>query len=194
MRMSKPRMLVHICCAPDAAYVIGLLKEDYEVTGYFYNPNIHPHEEYALRLSEARKVSEILGVRLIEEVYDDSRWMALAQKFRDAPEKGKRCDVCYAMRLERTARAASESGFDFFATIMSLSPWKKADVLNRIGRMFGRRHGVKFLEANFKKKNGFKKSVEISKAWDVYRQDYCGCIYSRRNLKGRTSEREKTKE
>ena len=187
-------MLVHICCAPDAAYVIGLLKEDYEVTGYFYNPNIHPPEEYALRLAEARKVAGILGVRLIEAEYDDSRWMALAQKFSGEPEKGRRCDVCYAMRLERTARAASDNGFDFFTTIMSLSPWKKADVLNRIGRMFGRRYRVKFLEANFKKKDGFKKSVEISKAWDVYRQDYCGCVYSRKNLKGRSSDGEKAKD
>jgi len=187
-------MLVHICCAPDAAYVLGILKEDYEVTGYFYNPNIHPAEEYALRLAEARKVAGILGIRLIEDEYDDARWMALAQKFKDEPEKGRRCDVCYAMRLERTARAASDSGFEFFATIMSLSPWKKADVLNRIGRMFGRRYGVKFLEANFKKKDGFKKSVEISKAWEIYRQDYCGCVYSQKNLKGRPSDREKTKE
>jgi predicted adenine nucleotide alpha hydrolase (AANH) superfamily ATPase len=192
--MSKPRMLVHICCAPDAAYVIGLLKENYDVTGFFYNPNIHPAEEYALRLLEAKKVADILGVRLVEEAYDDSRWLALAQKFKDEPEKGRRCDVCYAMRLERTARAAAAQGFDFFTTIMSLSPWKKADVLNRIGRMFGRRYGVEFLEANFKKKDGFKKSVEISKAWNIYRQDYCGCIYSRRNLKGQSSDQEKPKD
>jgi len=177
-------MLVHICCAPDAAYVIGILKENYEVTGFFYNPNIHPVEEYARRLREAKKIADLLGVPLIEEVYDDSRWMTLVKKFRDEPEKGRRCDVCYAIRLERTARAASANGFDFFATIMSLSPWKKADVLNRIGRMFGRRYGVKFLEANFKKKDGFKKSVELSRAWDIYRQDYCGCLYSRRNVKG----------
>lgn len=187
-------MLAHICCAPDAAYVIGILKENYEITGFFYNPNIHPAEEYALRLTEAKKVADILGVPLIEEAYDDSRWMALAQKFKDEPEKGRRCDVCYAIRLERTARAASAYGFDFFTTIMSLSPWKKADALNRIGRMFGRRHGVKFLEANFKKKDGFKKSVELSKTWDIYRQDYCGCIYSRRNMKGQSGDSEKAKE
>lgn len=192
--MSKPKMLAHICCAPDAAYVIGILKENYEITGFFYNPNIHPAEEYALRLTEAKKVADILGVPLIEETYDDSRWMALAQKFKDEPEKGRRCDVCYAIRLERTARAASAHGFDFFTTIMSLSPWKKADALNRIGRMFSRRHGVKFLEANFKKKDGFKKSVELSKTWDIYRQDYCGCIYSRRNMKGQSGDSEKAEE
>jgi predicted adenine nucleotide alpha hydrolase (AANH) superfamily ATPase len=192
--MSKPRILVHVCCAPDAAYVIGLLQEDYDVTGFFYNPNIHPAEEYALRLLEAKKVAHILDVRLVEDAYDDTRWLALTQKFKDEPEKGRRCDVCYALRLGRTARAASAQGFDFFTTIMSLSPWKKADVLNRIGRMFGRRYGVKFLEANFKKKDGFKKSVEISRAWDIFRQDYCGCIYSRRNLKGQSSDQDKAKD
>jgi predicted adenine nucleotide alpha hydrolase (AANH) superfamily ATPase len=187
-------MLVHVCCAPDAAYVIGLLEEDYDVTGFFYNPNIHPAEEYALRLLEAKKVARILDVRFVEDAYDDTRWLALTQKFKDEPEKGRRCDVCYAMRLERTARAAAAQGFDFFTTIMSLSPWKKADVLNRIGRMFGRRYGVKFLEANFKKKDGFKKSVELSRAWDIYRQDYCGCIYSLRNLKGQSSDQDKAKD
>jgi predicted adenine nucleotide alpha hydrolase (AANH) superfamily ATPase len=189
--MANPKILVHVCCAPDAAYVIGILKENYDVTGFFYNPNIFPPEEYSRRLAEARKVAEILKVRLIEEVDDGSRWVALVGKFKDEPEKGRRCDVCYAMRLERTARAASAQGFDLFTTIMSLSPWKKAAVLNRIGRMFGCRYGVKFLEADFKKKDGFKKSVDLSKAWDVYRQDYCGCIYSRKNKKGQSSDGEK---
>ena len=189
--MANPKILVHICCAPDAAYVIGILKEKYEVTGFFFNPNISPPEEHDLRLAEARKVAEILEVRLIEEVDDGSRWMALAAKFKDEPEKGRRCDVCYAMRIEKTARAASAQGFDVFTTIMSLSPWKKAPVLNRIGRMFGRRYGVRFLEADFKKKDGFKKSVDLSRAWGLYRQDYCGCIYSRQNKKGPSIDGEK---
>jgi predicted adenine nucleotide alpha hydrolase (AANH) superfamily ATPase len=182
--MSKPRLLAHVCCAPDAAYVLGLLAESYSVTGFFYNPNIHPAGEHSRRLLEARKVAAVLGVALIEGAYDDSRWLAVTRKFKDEPEKGRRCDVCYAMRLEQTVIAAAAGGFDAFTTIMSLSPWKKADVLNRIGRMFGRRHGVRFLEANFKKKDGFKKSVELSRAWDIYRQDYCGCVYSLEKKKG----------
>jgi predicted adenine nucleotide alpha hydrolase (AANH) superfamily ATPase len=181
--MPKPKILVHVCCAPDAAYVIGLLKESHEVTGFFSNSNIQPAEEYKLRLDEARKVAGILGVSLIEDEYSPARWLEITRKFKDEPEKGRRCDVCYAFRLERTARAASERGFDLFTTIMSLSPWKKAAVLNRIGRMLGRRHGVEFLESDFKKKDGFRKSVVLSKELHLYRQDYCGCLYSRRSAK-----------
>ncbi len=188
MAMTKPRLLVHICCAPDAAYVIGLLKPDYEVTGFFYNPNIHPAGEHEFRLSDARKVTKRLEVGLIEADYDDVRWFKLAGKFKEEPEKGRRCDICYAMRLERTAGEAARLDFEYFATVMSLSPWKKAPVLNRIGRMFGRRYRVRFLEADFKKKDGFRKSVELSKALGLYRQDYCGCLYSRRNTKGPPSE------
>ena len=179
--MNKPKLLVHICCAPDALYVLDLLKEDYEVSGYFYNPNIHPSKEYDLRLKDTREVAQTLNVKLLEEIYDDERWFKITQKFKDEPEKGRRCDVCYAMRLKRTARKASELGFDMFATVMSLSPWKKADVLNRLGKMFAHRYKINFLEANFKKKNGFRKSVELSKGHGLYRQNYCGCIYSKKD-------------
>ena len=180
--MRKPRILVHICCAPDALYVMGLLKKDYDVSGYFYNPNIHPSTEYKLRLKETKKVARMLNFELLEEVYDKSRWLKITTKFKDEPEKGRRCDVCYAIRLERTSRKASELGFDFFATIMSLSPWKKANVLNRMGRMFAQRYGINFLEANFKKRDGFKKSVELSRHHSLYRQNYCGCMYSKREM------------
>jgi len=176
--MNKPKLLVHICCAADALYVLVLLKENYAVSGYFYNPNIHPFEEYVQRLEETRKVAQTLNVKLLEETYDDERWFKITQKFKEEPEKGRRCDICYAMRLEKTAQKASELGFDIFATVMSLSPWKKADVLNRLGRMFARKYKINFLEANFKKKDGFRKSVELSKSHGLYRQNYCGCKYS----------------
>ena len=179
--MNKPKLLVHICCASDALYVLGCLKEDYIVSGYFYNPNIHPSEEYVLRLEETRKIAQTLNVKLLEEIYDDERWFKITQKLKEEPEKGRRCDVCYAMRLEKTAQKTSELGFDIFATVMSLSPWKKADVLNRLGRMFARRYKINFLEANFKKKDGFRKSVELSKSHGLYRQNYCGCIYSKKD-------------
>jgi len=177
--VAKPRILVHVCCAPDALYVFGVLKDEYEVTGFFSNSNIQPRPEYDLRLEEARKVALASGVRLIEDDYDPDGWIALTRKLKDEPEKGRRCDVCYAARLARTAERAARGGFDAFATVMSLSPWKKAAVMNRIGRMFGARHGVAFLEADFKKKDGFKKSVDLSRAHGLYRQDYCGCVYSR---------------
>jgi predicted adenine nucleotide alpha hydrolase (AANH) superfamily ATPase len=180
--MEKPRMLVHICCAPDALFVMGVLSSDYEVEGFFYNPNIHPRDEYLLRLEETKKVAKILDFNLIEGPYDDTRWFEMTQKFKQEPEKGRRCDVCYAMRLKRTAEKAAELGFDSFTTVMSLSPWKKADILNRIGRMFAHRFKIEFLEANFKKKDGFKKSIELSKKHGLYRQNYCGCVYSRTNV------------
>ncbi len=172
-------MLVHICCAPDALYVMDLLRHDYDVSGFFYNPNIHPREEYNQRLEETQKVGASLGFEIIEGPYDDNLWHKITAKFKDEPEKGRRCDVCYALRLEKTAKNAAELGFDMFSTVMSLSPWKKADVMNRIGKMFGRRFKIEFLQANFKKKDGFKKSVELSKQHKLYRQNYCGCIYSK---------------
>jgi predicted adenine nucleotide alpha hydrolase (AANH) superfamily ATPase len=183
----KPRILVHVCCAPDALYVFGVLQADYEVTGFFSNANIQPREEYDLRLEEAHKVALASGVRLIEDEYDPDGWMALTRKFKDEPEKGRRCDICYAARLARTADRAAREGFDAFATVMSLSPWKKAAVMNRIGRMFAARHGLAFLQADFKKKDGFKKSVELSRAHGLYRQDYCGCVYSREAARKRAS-------
>ena len=177
--MPKPRILVHVCCAPDALYVFGVLEEAYDVTGFFSNSNIQPREEYDLRLDEARRVAAAAGVALIEDEYDPDGWIALTAKFKDEPEKGRRCDVCYAARLARTAARAAREGFDAFTTVMSLSPWKKAAVMNRIGRQFAARHGLAFLEADFKKKDGFKKSVDLSRAHGLYRQDYCGCVYSR---------------
>lgn len=176
--MPKPRLLVHVCCAPDALYVFGVLADVYEMTGFFSNSNVHPRDEYLLRLDEARKAARLSGVPLVEDDYDPDGWLALTRKFKDEPEKGRRCDVCYAARLRRTAERAARDGFDAFATVMSLSPWKKAAVMNRIGRQFAARHGLAFLEADFKKKDGFKKSVELSRRSGLYRQDYCGCLYS----------------
>ena len=177
--MPKPRVLVHVCCAPDALYVFGVLAADYDVTGFFSNSNIQPREEYALRLDEARRVAREAGVPLVEDDYDPAGWTALTDRFKAEPEKGRRCDVCYAVRLSRTAARAARDGFDAFTTVMTLSPHKKAPVLFRMGRQFAARHGVAFLEADFKKKDGFKKSCDLSRAAGLYRQDYCGCVYSR---------------
>jgi predicted adenine nucleotide alpha hydrolase (AANH) superfamily ATPase len=190
--MPKPKLLVHICCAPDAAYVVSILKDTHEVTGFFSNSNIHPAAEYERRLEETRKVVALLGIQLIEDDYDPILWLKFTHKLRQEPEKGRRCDVCYAFRLERTARAAAARGFDGFTTIMSLSPWKKAAALNRIGKRLGKRHAVGFLEADFKKKDGFRKSVALSKELSLYRQDYCGCVYSQRAENGKPDKKAKT--
>lgn len=184
--MPRPRLLVHVCCAPDALYVFGLLKDDYDLAGFFSNSNIQPPSEHARRLEEARRVARTCGVTLLEDDYDPAGWTRLTLKFKDEPEKGRRCDVCYAARLKRTAERAARDGFDAFATVMSLSPWKKAAVMNRIGRMFAARMGLAFLEADFKKRDGFKRSVELSRAHGLYRQDYCGCLYSLEAARART--------
>jgi len=176
-------MLVHVCCAPDALYVMGLLGHDYQVSGFFYNPNIHPRKEYIRRLKEAQKVFRILGFPLIEGPYEDARWFHTTEKHRHEPERGRRCDICYGLRLAKTAEKAAAEGFEFFATVMSLSPWKKAQAMNRMGKMFARRYKLSYLEADFKKKDGFKKSVELSKKHHLYRQDYCGCVYSMKRRK-----------
>ncbi len=178
--VEKSKILVHICCAPDALYVVQLLQENYEVSGYFYNPNIHPESEYKLRLEETREIAGLINFNLIQEEYDPDRWFRMVKGFEDEPEKGRRCDICYAMRLDRTAKKAKEKGYDLFATIMTISPWKKAWKINQIGRMLGNKYKIKFLEADFKKKDGFKKSVELSRKFNLYRQNYCGCIFSRR--------------
>lgn len=174
----KQLILAHLCCAPDALYVVSLLQARYEVTGYFYNPNIHPPEEYELRLNEVRRVTQHLGFELVEGEYDQDRWLQLTARFKDEPEKGRRCHICYAWRLNQTALLARQLGFSLFTTIMSISPWKSASVLNRIGRMTASKYGLEFLEADFKKKDGFRKSVAMSKDFGLYRQNYCGCLYS----------------
>jgi len=181
--MGLPEILAHICCAPDASYVVELLQNDHRVTGFFYNPNIWPGDEYDLRLTETKKVGRLLGFDVVEGEYDQDHWLKLTDRFKEEPEKGRRCDICYAVRLDRTARKALELGLPAFTTIMSISPWKKADVLNRIGRLTGWKYNLQFLEGDFKKKGGFQKSIEISRRYGLYRQNYCGCVYSRRDHK-----------
>jgi epoxyqueuosine reductase len=179
----KPRILAHVCCAPDAVYAVGVLQETHDVTGFFFNPNIWPPEEYGRRLDEARKVERILAFPILAGGYAPEAWFETTDRLKAEPEKGRRCDVCYALRLDRTAREALARGLPAFTTIMSVSPLKKADVLNRIGRRLGRKYGLAFLEADFKKKGGFQKSVELSRRYDLYRQNYCGCLYSRRDVR-----------
>jgi predicted adenine nucleotide alpha hydrolase (AANH) superfamily ATPase len=178
--MSKSGLLAHICCAPDASYVIPLLAAEHEVTGFFYNPNIEPSPEYDRRLAETRKIEPILGFAFEEGPYDHDRWAEMIRPFEREPEKGLRCAICYAMRLDGTARRALELGIPAFATIMSVSPRKDAGMMNRIGTRLGRKYGLRFLEADFKKKDGFRKSVEISRRLGLYRQNYCGCRFSLR--------------
>ncbi|MBE5786118.1 MAG: epoxyqueuosine reductase QueH [Clostridiales bacterium] len=176
----RPRLLLHSCCGPCSSAVIERLAAHFDLTIYFYNPNIEPEEEYAHRLSEQIRLLSLLpaGASLLPCPYDHEAFQAFAERMADAPEGGERCLSCFALRLDETARAAKSHGFEYFTTTLSVSPHKNAENLNRIGRAAGEKHGVKYLMADFKKKNGYLRSLELSKEYDLYRQDYCGCLYS----------------
>jgi len=184
-------MLLHICCAPCSTHVIDTLKADYDLDGYFYNPNIHPESEYKLREKEIERYAGSNNMRLIHEEYDAERWFELTKGMDDLPEGDKRCEICFKMRLERTAKYANEHGYDIIATTLSISPHKNAQKINEVGSKIAEKHGIRFLEADFKKKGGFEKSIQLSKKFGLYRQSYCGCVYSKREAEKRASSRKK---
>ena len=178
----KPSLLLHICCAPCSPYAIELLQKDYDITAYFYDPNIHPEEEYRFRLEEMKRFSCVINLPLIAAEYDADRWFYITKNHEMDKEKGERCNLCFDMRLDKTARFAKENGYEFFATVLSTSPHKDAKIINKTGQTLSKKHGIKFLVCDFKKRDGFKKSVALSKEYDLKRQDYCGCIYSKREV------------
>jgi epoxyqueuosine reductase len=177
----KPKLLLHVCCATCGAYVLELLKNDYQVTAYYYNPNIYPVEEYEKRFLEIQKYCQKNQIPFIEEKPDQDEWFAKIKGFEQEPERGKRCWLCYDMRLAKTAEYAKNHGFQFFGTDLSISPHKDAKKLNEIGKKLEKTFGLKYFEADFKKADGFKKAMAVSRQNEFYRQDYCGCIYSRQN-------------
>jgi len=176
----KPKFLLHSCCAGCAAYVIKLLSNDYNVSCYFYNPNIHPEGEYQKRKQELKKYCQKVKTLFIEADYEIDKWQELIKGFEFESEKGKRCLICYAMRLEKTAQFAQKQKFDYFGSTLSVSPHKLADRINQFGNKIARMYDVKFYQADFKKNDGFKKACALSKQENFYRQDYCGCVYSQR--------------
>jgi len=175
------RVVLHICCAVCAAGAAEtLMAEGHTLLGFYYNPNTHPQEEYMRRLSAVRRVSQELGFPLEEGVYDADSWFRETDSLKDEPEGGIRCEKCFRIRLEETYRFMLERGYDAFATTLTIGPRKPASVVNRIGRDIG---GDAFLCRDFKKKDGFKRATALARQWELYRQNYCGCIYS---LKERT--------
>ncbi len=182
---NKTPLLLHVCCGPCSTHVIDLLGRDHEVTCYFYNPNIHPEGEYTRRMDTVRLYARKMDLDFIAGKYDSERWLELTRALRNEREGGMRCELCYGMRLEECARIASERGFEAFATTLTVGPNKKAEVINGIGRDLAGAHGLRFLEADFKKKDGFRHSVEMSRAENMYRQDYCGCVYSKAERESR---------
>ncbi len=180
---ARPRLLLQSCCGPCSSYVLEALTPFFRVTVLYYNPNIQPREEYELRLANQRKIIDALptptAVDLLECPYDGERYDQAVRGLESEPEGGQRCTVCFRLRLEETARLAKENGFDWFCTTLTVSPHKDADRLNRIGAELGERYGVPFLPSDFKKREGYKRSIELSKAYGLYRQDYCGCLFSK---------------
>ena len=188
-RNLRPDLLLHGCCAPCSSYTLEYLSEYFDITELFYNPNISPQEEYDFRASElARFISEKPFhdgklsdvVKLVICDYDPEEFERLIKGHEKEPERGSRCTLCYRLRLEKAAEYASEHSFDYFCTTLSISPYKDAVRLMSIGEDLAEKYGVKYLPGDFKKKNGYKRSIELSSEYGLYRQDYCGCIYSKR--------------
>lgn len=179
----RPTLLLHACCAPCSSYVLEYLSKYFRITLFFYNPNIAPEEEYRFRLDELRRLVREMGpcgdVTVLEGNYAPDRFYALSEGLETLPEGGSRCFLCYRLRLSETARVAAEGGFDYFCTTLSISPYKNAAWLNEIGQAEGAEYGVKYLVSDFKKKNGYKRSCELSEQYGLYRQDFCGCVYSK---------------
>ena len=205
-RQQAPRLLLHSCCAPCSSHCMEYLREFFDLTVFYYNPNITVPREYEKRLAEEKRLIEAYNrqveeqdfsgmhstrvagkIKILEAPYNPSDWFESVRGLEDCPEGGDRCTVCFRMRLQKTAEEAARGGFDYFTTTLTISPLKDAQRLNRIGLEEADRHGVKWLPSDFKKKDGYKRSIELSHTFGLYRQNYCGCIYS----KAEAEEREK---
>jgi len=177
----KPAVLLHICCAPCSIVPIERLRTDYEVIGFFYNPNIYPQKEYRLRAIECKKYCTEEGIVIVEGSYNSKDWYNLIKDREGDPEGGKRCEICFRMRLEETAKTAGSLKMNYFTTTLSISPHKNYDLIRTIGSEMAAENGVSFIKEDFKKKNGYRRSCELSKQKNMYRQNYCGCEFSIRN-------------
>ncbi|MDE6132206.1 MAG: epoxyqueuosine reductase QueH [Oscillospiraceae bacterium] len=181
---STPRLLLHSCCAPCSSAVLEYLSQHMAITVFYFNPNIFPEEEFLHRIEEQKRlISEMLfkkPVQFIEHGWQQERFYAAVKGLESIPEGGERCFACYRLRLEETAKLAAEKGFDYFTTTLSISPYKNADKLNEIGEELAEKYGVKHLPSDFKKRDGYKRSIELSAEYGLYRQDYCGCVFSKK--------------
>jgi len=174
----KPALLLQSCCGPCSSYVLEYLTQFFDVTVLYYNPNIQPEAEYEKRLVFQRKVLEQIPAKLMECSYDGAAFAEIAKGYEQEPEGGARCTRCFRLRLEETAKRAATGGFDFFCTTLTVSPHKDAQRINRIGMQLGEQYGVTWLPADFKKRNGYLRSIQLAKEYELYRQDWCGCGYS----------------
>ena len=183
-----PTLLLHSCCGPCSTYVLEYLAKYFEITVYFYNPNIMPKEEYLLRLQTQKAVLEGMNfphtVHLAEGPYEIQQFLTQVKGLEDEPERGKRCDICMDMRIKESARYAAQHHFDYFCTALSVSPHKNAILLNDLSSQYATEFSIPALPADFKKKNGYLTSIRLSKELGLYRQNYCGCIFSKQQSEG----------
>lgn len=180
-KSEKPKLLLHVCCAPCSSYVLEYLSDYFDITLYYYNPNISPEKEYTLRYEELKRlVAETKSNAKVElGAYEPKRFLEIAKGREEEPEGGERCFLCYRLRLSESGKYAKENNFDYFTTTLSISPYKNAEKLNTIGGDIADSLGIKYLYSDFKKKNGYKRSIELSREYGLYRQDYCGCAFSK---------------
>lgn len=187
-----PRLLLHVCCAPCSSYVLEYLSQYFDITLHFYNPNVSPVSEYEYRASElTRLVSEMPlfhPVTVDISPYDPTPFTSISQGYEHLPEGGERCTKCYQLRLEEAAHAAADGHYDYFTTTLSISPLKDARRLNTIGGALAERYGVPYLFSDFKKREGYKRSIQLSTEYHLYRQGYCGCVFSKRDAEIRKNE------
>ena len=181
-----PTLLLHSCCAPCSSYVIEYLSEYFNITVYYYNPNIDSSEEYRKRAAEQIRLIESMTfknkVDYVIEEYDSSEFYSMVKGLEREPEGGARCKECFALRLEKTAEYAKENKFDYFTTTLTISPLKNSQVINEVGKNIAEKYDVKYLFSDFKKKSGYLRSCQLSEEYGLYRQNFCGCVFSKNNL------------
>ena len=190
-----PKLLLHACCAPCSSYCLEYLSQYFEIVLFYFNPNISLKEEYEYRLEEEKRLISLMEfknpVTIVESTYNPKEFFEAVKGLENEPEGGKRCAECFKLRLKATAEKAKEIGADYFTTTLTISPLKNAQLLNTIGEAYAEEYGVKWLYSDFKKKEGYKRSIILSKKYDLYRQDYCGCVFSKASA-GNNSEKNNT--
>ena len=179
----KPKLLLHACCAPCSSYVLEYLNDYFDITVFYFNPNIYPIEEYTRRLKELEKfihdAKYIKNVKLIQSDYNPDDYYKAVKGLEELGERSNRCYKCYEFRMNKAALYGKENNFDYFTTTLSISPYKNAEWINEIGKNLENKFNIKYLYSDFKKRNGYKRSLELSKEYKLYRQDYCGCVFSK---------------
>ena len=181
---NPPTLMLHACCGPCSSYVLEYLSKYFKITIFYYNPNIDTEEEFDKRINELKRLLNEMNlsnsIEVIRGNYDNNEFEKIVTGYENDAEGGPRCFKCYHLRLLETVKEAKNKNFDYFGTTLSISPYKNADKLNEIGLALEKEYGIKYLQSDFKKKNGYKRSIELSRKYNLYRQDYCGCKYSKR--------------